>query len=627
MSEPMNLSAVDNEIHECLNLLSPRSFFLFAGAGSGKTRSLVEVLKRFREKNIQRLRLRGQRVAIITYTNAACDEIRRRLEFDPAFSVSTIHSFAWELIKPYQNDIREWLEGSLTKKVAELDQKLARARKPGSKTAVKNKAKRDSKQRRLKQINHVSAFSYNPTGVNSGKDSLDHAEVISIASEFLSEKPLMRKILVHAFPILLIDESQDTNKDLLEAFFITQAEQSHRFCLGLFGDTMQRIYFDGKTDLGVDIPRDWAKPAKTFNYRSPSRIIELINNIRSDVDNHLQEPKGNGDEGVVRLFIVDANDKLDTFAVEADIAEKMARITGEEDWKQGAKGVKTLTLEHHMAAYRGGFAELFTPLYRVDKFSTGLLDGTLRGMTFFTKRLLPLVHATRANDEFTTAQVVRKHSPILKSQRLTECESQLKQIRVADAAVRSIKSLWMGDKNPTLLAILLQVTKTGLFSLPDIFSPFVDGAFDAQGESSAGHETESFQDEAIAAWKEALSAPLSQLESYADYISERSGFGTHQGVKGLEFPHVMIILDDDKAKGFMFSYEKLLGAKDPTPTDIKNEAAGKETGLDRTRRLFYVTCSRAEKTLAIVAYTKAPQKVKEYALSKEWFTVDEIVEL
>ena len=31
----------DATITECLNLAEPRSFFLYAGAGSGKTRSLV----------------------------------------------------------------------------------------------------------------------------------------------------------------------------------------------------------------------------------------------------------------------------------------------------------------------------------------------------------------------------------------------------------------------------------------------------------------------------------------------------------------------------------------------------------------------------------------------------------
>lgn len=37
---------VDDKIYRCLDLENPKSFFLFAGAGSGKTRSLVESLKR-----------------------------------------------------------------------------------------------------------------------------------------------------------------------------------------------------------------------------------------------------------------------------------------------------------------------------------------------------------------------------------------------------------------------------------------------------------------------------------------------------------------------------------------------------------------------------------------------------
>jgi len=41
----------------CLNLDSPKSFFLFAGAGSGKTRALVEAMQMFRKKYGQDFRL------------------------------------------------------------------------------------------------------------------------------------------------------------------------------------------------------------------------------------------------------------------------------------------------------------------------------------------------------------------------------------------------------------------------------------------------------------------------------------------------------------------------------------------------------------------------------------------
>ena len=44
-------------------------------------------------------------------------------------------------------------------------------------------------------------------------------------------------------------------------------------------------------------------------------------------------------------------------------------------------------------------------------------------------------------------------------------------------------------------------------------------------------------------------------------------FDTHQGVKGLEFPRVFVVIDDEAARGFMFSYEKLFGARAMTSTD------------------------------------------------------------
>lgn len=88
---------VDEEIAACLYLEKAQSFFLFAGAGSGKTRSLVNALSALRSTAGPHLRLHGQRIGVITYTNAACDEIKRRLEFDPLIEVSTIHSFVWSL--------------------------------------------------------------------------------------------------------------------------------------------------------------------------------------------------------------------------------------------------------------------------------------------------------------------------------------------------------------------------------------------------------------------------------------------------------------------------------------------------------------------------------------------------
>lgn len=107
-------------------------------------------------------------------------------------------------------------------------------------------------------------------------------------------------------------------------------------------------------------------------------------------------------------------------------------------------------------------------------------------------------------------------------------------------------------------------------------------------------------------------------------IANNTCFATHQGVKGLEFPRVMVIMDDAQARGFLFSYEKLFGAKAQSDTDVKNKREGKDTSITRTARLFYVACTRAQKSLAVVAYTANVESVKNTALSNGWFSEDEI---
>ena len=92
-----------------------------------------------------------------------------------------------------------------------------------------------------------------------------------------------------------------------------------------------------------------------------------------------------------------------------------------------------------------------------------------------------------------------------------------------------------------------------------------------------------------------MSVPFYEVERYALYISDNKRFAIHQGVKGLEFPRVMVILDDAQAKGFLFSYEKLFGAKAKSDTDVKNECDGKDTSITRTARLFYIACTSAKK--------------------------------
>ena len=61
----------------------------------------------------------------------------------------------------------------------------------------------------------------------------------------------------------------------------------------------------------------------------------------------------------------------------------------------------------------------------------------------------------------------------------------------------------------------------------------------------------------------------------------------------------------------MFSYEKLFNVTPLSQTDIKNKEMGKENSIDRTSRLFYVTCTRAKESLAILMYTSNTERAKQ----------------
>jgi DNA helicase II / ATP-dependent DNA helicase PcrA len=611
---------VDNELAGYVDPDRPRSFFLFAGAGSGKTRSLVHVLNHVRKQHGQRLAFRGQRIAAITYTNAACDEIKKRIEFNPLFHVLTVHSFAWELIQGFSHDIREWLRANLVAETAKLKDEEAKGRR-GTKASITRMSQIDSKARRLERLDSIKSFVYSPTGENREPNSLNHSEVIAICAEFLHSKPLMQWLLVGKFPVLLIDESQDTNKRLIEALFATAAAHETRFGLGLIGDVMQRIYADGKENIEQGLPASWATPSKRLNHRCPKRVVSLINQIRSAVDDHLQEPRSDAIDGHVRMFIRRRGAE-DRQQAESVIREEMAKVTGDGGWRSREQ-CKVLTLEHHMAAKQLGFEAILEPLWSIDGWRTGLLDGTLPATRFFTKDLFPLIEAARREDKFAVARIVRARSPLVTAEALKEARDAGELLRRAQTAVTALVDLWsIGE--PRCGQLLDIVAANGLFPIPDILETIVALRSARDVADSAEAEAVDPTSDETTALLGLMEAPFSQVGLYDSYVAGSASFDTHQGVKGREFERVMVLMDDGEARGFMFAYDKLFGVKEPTAADIKNAREGKETGADRTRRLFYVTCSRAEKSLALVAYTDVPQAVRANVLANGWLAEDEI---
>lgn len=112
---------------------------------------------------------------------------------------------------------------------------------------------------------------------------------------------------------------------------------------------------------------------------------------------------------------------------------------------------------------------------------------------------------------------------------------------------------------------------------------------------------------------------FSELEGYYVYVKQESPYSTQQGTKGAEFERVVVVLDDEEGRRYsLFSYEKLFGLKELSPTDAENQSQGQDSAVERTRRLFYVCVSRARESLAVVLFAadvpRAVEAVKESAI-------------
>jgi DNA helicase-2/ATP-dependent DNA helicase PcrA len=624
----------DAQIQECLNPAAPKSFFLYAGAGSGKTRSLKNALDGFREAHGAAFRRLGKKIAVITYTNAAADEIAERVGQDSLFPISTIHSFCWRHIETYHADIQAWLLETLPVDLANLYEKQAKGR-AGTKAALDRERAIGSMGRRIEWLSAPRRFTYNPNGDNFGQDSLSHSEVLKITAAFIETKPSMRAVLVNKYPFLFIDESQDTNKGLLDAFFALAAANEGKFGMGLFGDMMQRIFLDGHPELERLVPEDWARPVKRLNHRSPQRVIRLGNVLRAPIDKQYQIARDDSETGIARLFVATSSTP-DKPGFEQRVRDRMADLCSDPEWCHEAK-VKALTLEHHMAASRRGFLEMFQALDRDSRLSTGLRTGEIAGLRLFTERVAPLIAAACAKDDFAVMAHLRATSPLLKRAAVAQTATPDDPLLPIRKGVEALLALNPESPATTFLAVLQCVVEHGLFEIPAALRPFAVEDSDTPAtdvEANAGEE-ESDTDEggveaspaSLEAWRAFLETPYRQTVPYAEYVSNRGPFGTHQGVKGLEFERVLVILDDSDARGFLFSYDKLFEAKPLSDTDRKHIADATDGGITRTRRLLYVTCTRAEKSLALVAYTEDPDALVAAVLRNKWFDSDEIERL
>lgn len=597
---------IDLQLKECVSNEKRKSFFLFAGAGSGKTYSLVKLLENIQNVWGNKLMREHRQVAVITYTNAATDEIMRRIDYNPLFHVSTIHSFVWDSIKTYQKDIKVRYLKRLQANIDELQAKIDATKNKETKTYKANQEKINHLIERKEAKEKIDKFIYNPNGDNLKANSLNHSDVIEIGTQMLQVNLLLQQIITQQYPFMLIDESQDTRSGLIDAFFTIQKNFPNDFTLGLIGDIKQRIYMDGKADIKNLIPADWEKPEKVMNYRCSKRIIQLANKISSVLDGSEQQARDDAPEGYVHLFLVNSHDDLDKNAKELDVRAKMSAITGDEQWNSD---VKVLTLEHRMAAVRLDFEDFYELFAHLPKYQMSFLQGEMAEMSFFANKVFPLMTMLKENDGIGVFNLLKKDSPLLEAVPDRDYPEMLGKIRKVLDELRSSNLEEM-----KVSEIIEFVQRNMLFAIPG----HLILALNSKEEEVDKDDKESL------AWVRALQLPLRQFKAYDDYVHERTPYATHQGVKGLEFPRVLVLIDEEAAKGNMFSYEKLFNVTPLSQTDIKNKEMGKENSIDRTSRLFYVTCTRAKESLAILMYTSNTERAKQTAIHNGWFGKNEI---
>ncbi|MBN1639034.1 MAG: ATP-dependent helicase [Ignavibacteriales bacterium] len=252
MSNPAEKASEETlkRIYTALN--NGNSFRVEAGAGAGKTYSLINALHYLINQKSALLQREFQKIACITYTNVATDEIKSRIDNHPSVFVDTIHGFCWSLLQGFQAQMREEIKILNDEK---LNDKIEEA--GGLK-----------KQRIIYDLGYRRA--------SEKEIFIHHDNVIQLFTALLS-KEKFTSILKSQYPIIFIDEYQDTNIELGKAIISNLVESKSDLQIGLFGDHWQKIYDEG---IGEMVSDKIVEIGKNANFRSEQKIVKFLNRMR-----------------------------------------------------------------------------------------------------------------------------------------------------------------------------------------------------------------------------------------------------------------------------------------------------------------------------------------------------------
>lgn len=102
-----------------------------------------------------------------------------------------------------------------------------------------------------------------------------------------------------------------------------------------------------------------------------------------------------------------------------------------------------------------------------------------------------------------------------------------------------------------------------------------------------------------------------EFQKLFEYLEGFTAFSTQHKTKGLEYSNVLVVLDNGNWNKYNFNY-------------LFADKLDKASIVDRTRKIFYVCCTRAKDNLAIFFPSPSPDVIKK---AKLWFGEANLVDL
>lgn len=525
---------VDEQIIEALQ--SGRSFRVEAGAGSGKTYSLNKVIEWIQANKWVEYSRKKQNVVCITYTNAAVDVITERLSKDSFILPSTIHSFAWNAIKQYQS----FLVNIVTTDPAFLTD--------------------EGDFFKVSEVTYTLGHRYKKGGVQY----LYHDDVLKLFCMLL-DNAKFRRVFADKYPLILIDEYQDSYSPIIERFIQFFIAESKGPQFGFFGDAWQTIYQSNKA-CGV-IEHDNLKVIKKgSNFRSAPRIVKLLNYIRPDLPQTSAIDDFQGEVVVITCEDytgarrTDRNFKgeLPPEELKARLNKVAKKIKQESDSEEK---IKVLMITHKVLATQQGYERL------LDILNDGLREKEDPFLLFFMDTVEPIYHALNTSNMqllFDTLGI--KQYPVTKKSEKSKWRNLQEQLSEA--------------RNKRAIDVFEVINQTRLIPIP----PKLDGWYHLYQNAP---ETIYASDTSIQSF---LNLDYAQFTAAIDFLYPEALFSTEHGVKGEEYDNVVFVISKGWNQYQFETYAPMITGKAAIPS-------GKQASFERNRNLFYVCCSRPKKRL------------------------------